>query len=222
MASVAEILGVDPTSTAVPRQFDPANRDLWAKALKSPVDKRVSEYLRLCTGLGRNPFRHLRNATDNQAITFELRRVRRFLVKYLDEWSVLKKPLAERLPPVTMKVKRTTNGFQLHGMLLLRSIDMVAIQQDLEKRLFIRYDGPYKVGKSDWHRKMPGYPLEIGFSAANDFEGYVWYTIHITTPPYVNELLDTDPDKAFAEFVVRRLWIPVVWEQKLRTTRAKF
>lgn len=218
-----KLLDVDPKSKLVPKQFDSMNRDLWAQALRMPEAERVPTYLRLCNQLGRNPFRHVHNATDNTRITFEMRRIRRFLVKYIDQtWGVLTPTLNGRTPPITMRVTRTKLGFELHAKLTMLNVDFKALQKQVTSLMFFQYTGPYKVGKWDWYRKFPGYPLEIGVSSGNNAETFVWYTIRLNYVPYVNELLDPDPTKAFAEFVVRRLWLPIVYSQRMYSTRAKF
>jgi hypothetical protein len=218
----AEILGVDPKSRTIPRQFDPRNVELWSRAYRLPEDKRVAEYLRLCNGLGRNPFRHVNGSQNNLVITFAMRKLRRELVKYIDSWNILQKTLMERIPPVTFKVKRFDQGFELHGMLLLRNNPVGPMRKWLSMNNFFQYNGPYKLGKWDWHRKFAGKPYEIGVSAANDFETFVWYTMRFDETPYVSEVMHTDSEMAFAEFVIRRLWLPVILTQRLSTTKAKF
>jgi len=218
----AEILGIDPKSRTMPRQFDPRNAELWSRAYKEPESQRVGAYLRLCNSLGRNPFRHANGSQNNLVLTFAMRKIRRELVKYVDEWGILARTLNERMPPVTFKVKRFEQGFELHGMLMLRQEPLEPLRKWLSANNFFQYNGPYKLGKWDWHRKFPSKPYEIGVSAANNFETFVWYTMRFDETPYVSEVMHTEPEMAFAEFVIRRLWLPVILTQRLRTTRAKF
>jgi hypothetical protein len=125
----------------------------------------------------------------------------------------------KREAPV-LTIRRTALGFTLRSAIKVRNLDMVEIRKQLRERMFFRAGAPYHLGKANWIRKIPNYPILIGFSAASDFEGYLWYEIEVVGEPYFqlmgNEFLFKHEDH-FKQFVRDTLWFPITRALKFWT-----
>lgn len=210
-----------PTSLTFPSRFNPAYRSVWnrivteveietdvpAKAWNAAVKK----YIRYGLSNNLNPFVP-NDLTGNAAAIRYLMFARRKVVKYIDEWNILRRHVPRRSSE-QFTVTKTEDGVVVRSSIVLRHIDLTRLKKEFVERMFFRFVGPYSVGKVDWRKRLTTYPIYIGFSSANNFEGVLWYEIHLnksraTAPLLANDLL-FDHDKQFERYIRETMWRPI-------------
>lgn len=217
-----------PTSGTFPAKLNPVFEDYWLRLVIEVREQRlapikawdvvVKSYTRYCIERQVNPF----NSTDagrNASVMQTLMQARRKIVRYIDEWQMLSRFVLKR-GGEKLVLDLSDTGLTIRSTITLRQTNLLEIRQELSDRLFYRFNGPYSVGKVDWKRKLPSYPISIGYSSANNFEGILWYEIVLATRPDV-ELLSTDllfnNENRFEKFILQEMWHPLVRTIRFRT-----
>jgi hypothetical protein len=144
---------------------------------------------------------------------------RRKVVKYIDGWQLLAKyPPLRNSERLVLQVD--DKGLTVRSEITLRMIDLWAIKQDMARRQFYRFQGPHGRGKVDWRHRIPGYPIQIGFSSASNFEGILWYEIRMPVRPTVRvtgiDLL-MDHNQRVEDYIKNMLWAPVTRVIRMNT-----
>lgn len=209
-----------PVENYMPPRLNRRAIDVWKEALKEvesePVSERawsqaVSRFITLCTRRQINPFQSDLDRTDNNSISEKLKFARRQVVKYIDDWKVLERndvaPAADYYT-----INKLPDGFEIHSRVSLRNVDLFEFKREIEARKFFKYDGPYKIGRWDWHRRIYQYPIWVGVSSAGNIETYLWYTIQITDEPFVNLIANNMASGRGGEFerTIESIWLPIV------------
>lgn len=221
------LLGVSPEQQAVaptygnfPPQFNENYRGIWQRAVDHALetqltadkqwDHAVKHYIRECIQDAVDPFGR-QDDTGNGEVLNYLLVARRRVVKYIDEWKILA-VYPPRWNSEQLTIDLSEEGITIRSSVVLRHINLRRIKDELLKRKFFRFKGPYNLGKVDWRRRIFQHPIWVGFSAASDFEGILWYEIHMPKRPNV-KLLQQDllfnHEQKFERFVKRSIWTPI-------------